>query len=94
MIGVSATTQKEELYAAEEELRDDIADLLSMRRAFEGSIEKSPIARCDRKTRHRQPCFKNHVHSKHKGWLAPFIENWLAPFIENKIQTHVKRQVM
>ncbi|MDR1539437.1 MAG: RRXRR domain-containing protein, partial [Clostridiales bacterium] len=33
-IGISATTEKEELYAAEAELRTDIVDLLSTRRAF------------------------------------------------------------
>jgi hypothetical protein len=33
-IGISATTKKEELYAAEVKLRTDIVDLLSTRRAF------------------------------------------------------------
>jgi N6-L-threonylcarbamoyladenine synthase len=33
-IGISATTKKEELYASEAELRTDIVDLLSTRRAF------------------------------------------------------------
>jgi hypothetical protein len=33
-IGISATTEKEELYAAEVKLRTDIVDLLSTRRAF------------------------------------------------------------
>ncbi|MDR1539144.1 MAG: RRXRR domain-containing protein, partial [Clostridiales bacterium] len=32
-IGISATTEKEELYAAEVKLRTDIVDLLSTRRA-------------------------------------------------------------
>ncbi|MDR1538363.1 MAG: HNH endonuclease, partial [Clostridiales bacterium] len=74
-IGISATTEKEELYAAEAELRTDIVDLLSTRRAFRR-------ARRNRKTRYRKPRFNNRVRSKHKGWLAPSIEN--------KIQTHIK----
>jgi hypothetical protein len=74
-IGISATTEKEELYAAEVKLRTDIVDLLSTRRAFRS-------ARRNRKTRYRKPRFNNRVHSKHKGWLAPSIEN--------KIQTHIK----
>jgi N6-L-threonylcarbamoyladenine synthase len=48
----------------------------------EGAIEKRPIARRNRKTRHRKLHFNNRVNSKHKGWLAPSIEN--------KIQTNIK----
>ncbi|MDR1540477.1 MAG: RRXRR domain-containing protein, partial [Clostridiales bacterium] len=77
-IGISATTEKEELYCAEVKLRTDIVDLLSTRRAFRR-------ARRNRKTRHRKPRFNNRVRSKHKGWLAPSIEN--------KIQTHIKTVV-
>jgi hypothetical protein len=44
MIGVSATTKKEELYAAEVELRIGIVDRRAFRRA-----------RRNRKTRRRQP---------------------------------------
>ncbi|MDR1541562.1 MAG: RRXRR domain-containing protein [Clostridiales bacterium] len=40
------------------------------------------LARRNRKTRHRKPRFSNRIHSKHKGWLAPSIEN--------KIHTHIK----
>ena len=66
-IGLSATTDKKELFSAELELRNNIVDLLSDRRQY-------------RKTRYRQARFLNRVSSKHKGWLAPSIEN--------KIQTH------
>ncbi|MDR1542134.1 MAG: RRXRR domain-containing protein [Clostridiales bacterium] len=62
-IGISATTEKEELYAAEVELRTDIVDLLSTKRAFRS-------ARRNRKTSHRKPRFNNRIRSKHKGWLA------------------------
>ncbi|MDR1536690.1 MAG: HNH endonuclease [Clostridiales bacterium] len=77
-IGISATAEKEELYAAEVKLRTDIVDLLSTRRAFRR-------ARRNRKTRYRKPRFNNRVRSKHKGWLAPSIES--------KIQTHIKTVV-
>ncbi len=71
-IGLSATTKTKELYASEVTLRTDIVDLLSARRAFRS-------ARRNRTTRYRKPRFNNRV--KHKGWLAPSIEN--------KIQTHL-----
>ena len=59
-IGLSATTEKAEVFASEVELRQDIsglsADRLALRRG-----------RRHRKTRYRTPRFNNHVHSKHKG---------------------------
>lgn len=73
-IGVSATTDKEELFSAEVELRNDIVDLLSTRR-------QNRRARRNR-IRYRKPRFLNRVNSKKKGWLAPSIQN--------KIETHLK----
>ena len=73
-IGLSATTEKKELYAADVELRNDIVDLLSTRR-------ENRRARRN-KLRYREPRFNNRVHSKNKGWLAPSVEN--------KINTHLK----
>lgn len=73
-IGLSATTSKQELYSSEVALRNDIVDLLSSRRQYRKN-------RRSRKTRYRKPRFLNRVKSKHKGWLAPSIEN--------KIQTHI-----
>ena len=73
IIGVSATTVKQELFSAEIVLRNDIADLLSTRR-------QNRRARRNR-LRYRKPRFLNRVRSKNKGWLAPSIEN--------KIQTHL-----
>jgi len=67
-IGVSATTNKKELYAADVEIRNDIVDKLSTRRQYRRS-------RRNRKTRYRKPKFQNRVKSKHKGWLAPSIES-------------------
>lgn len=73
-IGVSATTKDKVLYEADVELRNDIVDLLSTRR-------QNRRNRRNRKTRYRKARFDNRVHSKHKGWLAPSIEQ--------KINTHL-----
>ena len=67
-IGVSATTKKKELYAADVEIRNDIVDKLSTRRQYRRG-------RRNRKTRYRKPKFQNRTKSKHKGWLAPSIES-------------------
>lgn len=75
-IGLSATTEKEELFSSEVELRKDITDLLSSRREMRR-------ARRNRKTRYRAPRFDNRVHAKNKGWLAPTLEN--------KISAHLSR---
>ena len=72
-IGVSATTRNRILYESDVELRNDIVDLLSTRR-------EARRARRGRKTRYRAPRFLNRT-TKHKGWLAPSIEN--------KISTHL-----
>jgi len=72
-IGLSATTDKKELYSAEVELRNDIVDLLSTRRQNRRTRRN--------RLRYRKPRFLNRVKSKNKGWLAPSIEN--------KIQTHI-----
>lgn len=73
-IGVSASTAKEELFAAEVMLRNDVVENLSTRREFRR-------ARRNRTTRYRKPRFDNRVHSKNKGWLAPSVEV--------KIQEHI-----
>ena len=73
-IGMSASTKKEELFAANVNPRNDVVDLLSTRREFRR-------ARRNRKTRYRKPRFDNRVRSKHKGWLAPSVEV--------KIQEHI-----
>ena len=72
-IGVCATTDEKELYAANVELRNDIVDKLSTRR------EQRRTRR--NRLRYRKVRFNNRVSSKHKGWMAPSIEN--------KIQTHL-----
>ena len=64
-IGLSATTEEEELYSGEVALRTDIVDLLSTRREFRS-------ARRNRTTRYRQPRFNNR--KREEGWLAPSVQ--------------------
>lgn len=66
-VGMSATTTKKELFAAELRPRNDVVDLMSSRLEMRRS-------RRNRTTRYRQPRFNNRVHSKNKGWLAPSVE--------------------
>ncbi len=58
-VGLSASTEKRELYREEFTPRNDVAELLSTRKQNRRS------RRC-RKTRYRAPRFDNRVHSKHK----------------------------
>lgn len=74
-IGLSASTEKQELYASEVELRTDITNLLSTRKQLRRS-------RRSRKTRYRKARFLNRVRTKKKGWLAPSIIN--------RIDAHIK----
>ena len=66
-IGLSASTETEELFSAEVKPRNDVVELMSVRRQFR-------CARRNRTTRYRKPRFDNRVRSKHKGWLAPSVE--------------------
>jgi N6-L-threonylcarbamoyladenine synthase len=64
-VGLSAVTEKRELYCAEAVLRTDMVDLLSARRAYRKN-------RRGRNLRYRQPRFLNRT--KPKGWLAPSVQ--------------------
>lgn len=64
-IGVSASSKKNELFAAQVELRSDIVSLLSTRREMRRT-------RRNRKTRYRKARFDNR--KKKYGWLAPSVE--------------------
>ena len=66
MIGLSATTENKELYAANVELRNDITEKISTRR-------QNRRSRRYRKTRHRKARFNNR--KKEEGWLAPSIRH-------------------
>jgi N6-L-threonylcarbamoyladenine synthase len=74
-IGISTTTPKKELFAAEVILRTDIVDLNSERLSYRRT-------RRNRKTWYRKVRFFNRVSSKREGWFAPSIRN--------KIETHLK----
>jgi hypothetical protein len=73
IIGLSATTIKQELYSAEVLLRNDIVKLLAARNQSR-KVRRSRL-------RYRKPRFLNRVKNKHRGWIAPSIQN--------KIQTHL-----
>lgn len=73
-IGVSATTEKQVLYEADIELRNDIVDKLSSRREARRTRRN--------RLRYRPARFNNRVKSKHKGWLAPSVGQ--------KINTHIQ----
>ena len=75
-IGLSATTEHKELYAAEIDLRSDIVGNLSARR------EARRTRRCKRSIRYRAPRFLNRRASKKDGWLAPSVQQ--------KVHSHVK----
>ena len=64
-IGVSASSEKKEMLAAQVELRNDIVKLLSTRRELRRT-------RRNRKTRYRKARFDNR--KKKDGWLAPSVE--------------------
>lgn len=64
-IGVSASSEKKEMLAAQVELRSDIVKLLSTRKELRRT-------RRNRKTRYRKSRFDNR--KKKDGWLAPSVE--------------------
>ena len=73
-IGLSAVTDKKEVYSAELQLRNDIVDLLATRRQNRRTRRN--------RLRYREARFLNRVKSKKEGWLAPSVKN--------KIDTHLR----
>lgn len=73
-IGISATTEKQVLYEADVELRNDVINKLSSRREARRTRRN--------RLRYRPARFNNRIKSKHKGWLSPSIEQ--------KINTHIQ----
>ena len=65
-IGLSATTRSKVLFESDVELRNDIVNLLSIRR-------QNRRTRRNHKTRYRKPRFNNR--RRKKGWLAPSVQN-------------------
>ena len=78
-VGLSAITDKKEVYASEVNLREDIVKLNSERRQYRK-------ARRQRKTWYRKARFLNR--KKSEGWLAPSIEHKLLSHIKiiNKVK--------
>lgn len=79
MIGLSATTDKKELYASNVQLRNDIVELLSTRR-------ENRRTRRNHKTRYRQARFNNR--EKGDGWLAPSILNKIGTHLKVVADVH------
>lgn len=65
-VGISATTKNKVLFESNVELRNDIVNLLSVRR-------QNRRTRRNRKTRYRKPRFDNR--KRKDGWLAPSVQN-------------------
>lgn len=63
-IGISASTEKKELYAADVELRNDIVELIATRRQYRRTRRS--------RLRYRKPRFNNR--KKGDGWVSPSIE--------------------
>ena len=82
-VGLSASTEKAELYASEIELRQDIPELLAARRALRG-------ARRSRKTRYRAPRFdKVALLTTLMGLIAAVILQLFYNYIVSKIDSLV-----
>jgi len=79
-VGLSAVTEKCELFSATVKLRTDIVKLLTARRIYRRT-------RRSRKTWYRQPRFLNR--KKEKGWLPPSIQHRLDSHL--RIIEFVKR---
>ena len=73
-MGISATTEKNVLFEAEVELRNDIVELLATRR-------QARRTRRNRKTRYRPARWNNRANAKQDGRLMPSVKH--------KIQTHI-----
>jgi hypothetical protein len=73
-IGLSAVSDKQELFASEVKLRTDIKNLLAERRQYR-RLKRNRLW-------YRKPRFLNRVKTKKKGWLAPSIKH--------KLNGHIK----
>jgi hypothetical protein len=74
VVGLSATTEKKELFVSEITLRDDIPELLSTRRQNRRTRRN--------RLRYRMSRFLNRTSSKKEGWLAPSVKY--------KVDSHLK----
>jgi len=73
-VGLSVSTDKKEVFAAEVVLRNDIVDLLATKRQNRRTRRN--------RLRYRKARFLNRVSTKKEGWLAPSINH--------KIESHLK----
>ena len=75
VVGLSATTEKEELFASNVILRNDVVKLLADRRMLRAK-------RRGRKTRYRPIRFLNRTKAKKSGWIPPSVKQ--------KLDTHIQ----
>lgn len=73
-VGLSACTEKQELFAAEVKLRTDIVELLSTRRECRHSRRE--------RLRYRKPRWLNRTKNKKKGWIPPSVRH--------KVDSHIR----
>lgn len=78
-VGLSATTDSKELFAAEVTLRTDIVKLISQRR-------EARRTRRSRKTRYRAPRFDNR--RRREGWFAPSVEQHIQSHLALIAKVH------
>ena len=75
-IGLSASTEKKELYCSDVEIRNDIVELISIRREIRRTRRNH--------LRYRPVRFNNRNASK--------LEGWLAPSVKQKVESHLKAE--
>ena len=74
-VGVSASTEKKELYSAEIDLRSKEMPKLIEKRAEARGLRRYRL-------RYRKPRFNNRIASKKEGWLAPSLNH--------RINSHIR----
>lgn len=79
IVGISATTEKDELYCSETQLRNDIVKLLANRKAYRNN-------RRNRKTRYRKARFLNR--KKCGSWLAPSVRHKIDSHLKLVKEVH------
>ncbi len=75
-VGVSATTETQELFSGQHTLRKDVADNLTTRRELRHG-------RRNRNTRYRKPRFNNRTRTPQNGF-----DKWFTPTVKTQIQGH------
>ena len=75
-VGISATTETQELFSGQHTLRKDVADNLTIRKELRRG-------RRNRNTRYRKPRFSNRARTPQNGF-----DKWFTPTTKTQIQGH------